>query len=462
MMRALDRLPRLALVAGLVAALPAAPARAQTTLRYKFEQAVPVKLRQTHRTRLVRVPAPEPLAADTAAEELRKLEGGNKPATQADVAAVVKGNSEFAFDLYGKLRVKDGNLFFSPNSISAALAMTYAGARGETAVEMARTLHFTLDQDKLHPAFAALLKEQNGGGKQRGYQLSVANALWGQKGFPFKADFLRLTKEHYGGGFQEVDFARNTEAARREINRWVEQRTEDKIKDLLPEGVLNNRTGLVLTNAIYFKGGWDIPFDKDQTREDTFQVSPGQAVKAPLMRLRHQKGEFKYLDGGSFQALELPYAGRHLAMLVLLPKKLDGLAALEETLTADTLAVCVSRLRKQEVMVTLPKFQTTAAFSLQETLSALGMRQAFDRTRADFSGQQDGRDLLFLSAVVHKAYVGVNEEGTEAAAATAVVEEIRSGRAIPVFRADHPFVFLIRDTRNGSILFLGRVVNPAK
>jgi serpin B len=337
--------------------------------------------------------------------------------------------------------------------------MTYAGARGDTAAEMAKTLHFTLPPEKLHPAFAALLKEFNAEGQKRGYQLSVANALWGQKDHGFKTDFLQLTRQDYGGGLKEVDFVGHSEAARKEINAWVEKKTNDKIKELLKEGVIRGDTRLVLTNAIYFKGDWDSQFKKDLTREEAFQVTATEKVQAPLM---YQTHDFKYLDGGSFQALEMPYAGKDLAMLALLPKKVDGLADLEKALAADKLADWVGRLRKQEVVVTLPRFKTTAEFSLKDTLSALGVKQAFNPAGADFSGMDGERDL-FISAVVHKAYVDVNEKGTEAAAATGVVVTLTSAAPQrPVFRADHPFVFLIRDTRNGSVLFLGRVVNPTK
>jgi serpin B len=378
-------------------------------------------------------------------------------ADKADVSAVVKGNNEFAFDLYARLRARDGNLFFSPNSISTALAMTSAGARGDTADEMAKALHFTLPPDRLHPAFAALLKALNAEGQKRGYQLSVANALWGQKGEGFKPDFLKLAKDDYGAGLKEVDFAHDTEAARKEINAWVERQTQDRIKDLLQPGVLDPLTRLVLTNAVYFKGDWSSPFKKDLTREEPFLTGGGK-VQAPLM---HQSARFKYLDAGALQVLEMPYVGKDLSMVVLLPKKADGLAELEKSLTADKLAGWLGQAREEEVEVGLPKFQATSEFSLKDQLAALGMKKAFVPGAADFSGM-NGRDDLYITAVVHKAFVDVNEQGTEAAAATGVVVGLRATPVRPVFRADHPFVFLIRDTRNDSVLFLGRLVNPTK
>jgi serpin B len=375
------------------------------------------------------------------------------------VPAVVKGNNEFAFDLYGQLRQQEGNLFLSPESISTALAMTYAGARGDTATEMAKALHLTLPRNMLHASFAELLKELNGEGKKRGYQLSIANALWGQKGEGFKDDFLKLTKEDYGGGLKDVDFAGATEAARKEINAWVEKQTNDKIKDLLKPGVLTVNTRLVLTNAIYFKGDWNSQFKKDQTREESFDDGNGDKVKSPMM---HQTAKFKYHDAGGVQVLEMPYAGKELSMVVLLPKKVNGLADLEKSLSADKLAGWLEKAREEEVIVTLPKFKTTSEFSLKDQLSALGMKKAFQMPGADFSGI-NGKEDLFITAVVHKAYVDVNEEGTEAAGATGVVVGVKSAPAPkPEFRADHPFVFLIRDTRNDSVLFLGRITNPTK
>jgi serpin B len=376
--------------------------------------------------------------------------------SKSDMAAVVRGNNEFAFDLYAQLKQKDGNLFFSPQSISTALAMTYAGARGTTADEMAKTLHFTLKEDKLHPAFHALIEELNGAGKKRGYQLSVANALWGQKGYKFLPDFLQLTKKNYGAGLREVDFAGDTEGARKTINAWVEKETKDKIKDLLQPGILDSLTRLVLTNAIYFKGDWDRQFKKDLTRKEEFHVSADKKTEAMMM---HDDGKFKYFDGGTFQALELPYKGKELSMVVLLPNKIDGLAEFEKTLTAAKVADWLPKLREQEVMVSLPKFKMTSEFSMKDTLAAMGIKQLFNPNGADLSGM-DGTRNLFVSAVVHKGYVDVNEEGTEAAAATGVVVTLRAAPAHPVFRADHPFLFLIRDNRSGSVLFLGRVANP--
>jgi len=373
-------------------------------------------------------------------------------ATQTEIA---KANNAFALDLYARLSNRPGNLFFSPASISTALAMTYAGARGETAQEMAATLHFTIEAQRLHPAFGALLRDLNNQGKKNRYRLSVANALWAQQGHSFLPEFVELTKTDYGAGVHDVDFVGAAEAARQTINTWVEKQTEDKIKDLMPRGIVSPDTRLVLTNAIYFKGNWQAQFNKEQTHESPFQVAADQKVNAPFM---NQTGKFKYLDGDTFQALELPYAGKDLAMIALLPKQPDGLTDFEKQLSAAKLVDWLHKMRETEVIVSLPKFKLTSEFGLKETLTAMGMQLAFSSS-ADFSGM-DGKRDLFLSAVIHKAFVDVNEEGTEAAAATGVGIRTLAVRVKPMFRADHPFLFLIQDRRSGSILFLGRLANP--
>ena len=408
------------------------------------------------RTILAGLLASAVLAAPAAAE---------KPVdARPDRAAAVQGDSQFALDLYAKVRGQEGNLFFSPYSISTALAMTRAGAHGETAAQMDKTLHFTLSQDKLNPAFAGLIKEINGdpADKKRGYQLSTANALWGQKGYPFKADFLKVGKDDYGAGLNPVDFVGATEHARKTINAWVEKETHDKIKDLLVPGVLTTDTRLVLTNAIYFKGDWASQFKKDLTKDAPFHLAADKKADVPMM---HQTEEFGYLDGGTFQALEMPYVGKDLSMVVLLPKKIDGLSDLEKNLTADKLAGWLGKVHKQEVIVSLPKFKTTQMLGMKDILSAMGMPAAFTPGVADLSGIADVKEPLWISDVIHKAFIDVNEEGTEAAAATAVVIATESARIeppTPEFRADHPFVFLIRDRRSDSILFLGRMADPAK
>jgi serine protease inhibitor len=377
--------------------------------------------------------------------------------TTANREMVVQGNNAFALDLYAELKDRDGNLFFSPHSISTALAMTYAGARGSTEKQMAEVLHFDLEQKRLHPAFRELLDQLETGEGERGYQLSVANALWGQKGYEFLEKFLNLTKENYGAGLSELDFIGATETARQTINSWVEKETEDKIKELIKPGVLDQMTRLVLTNAIYFKGFWESQFEEEMTRPAPFTLVSGEKVQVPTM---HRTADFKYAEAEDFQALELPYKGGDLSMTIFLPKETDGLAALEQSLTAEKLATWLSTLEEQEVIVALPKFRMTSEFSLAEVLKSMGMTDAFDVKEADLSGMTGKKDL-FITAVLHKAFVEVNEEGTEAAAATGVVVALKSAPpSQPVFRADHPFLFLIRDLRSNSILFLGRVMDP--
>jgi len=376
----------------------------------------------------------------------------------SDQAEAIKGNNAFTVGLYEQLKSQPGNLFFSPESISTALAMTYAGARGDTATEMANVLHFTLPPEKLHPAMGALLSNLNAA--HDGYQLKVANALWGQQGYTFLDSFLKTTKDNYGAGLNQVDFKGATEAARATINSWVEQQTANRIKDLIGQGVLKPDTRLVLTNAIYFKGDWDKPFKKEDTKDEDFHVSSTQTIKAQLM---HSIDEFNYFDGVTFQALEIPYKNKELSMIVFLPKDADGLAAFEQTVTADTLQQWLGQLRPvSKVIVALPKFKVEEQFGLGNTLQAMGMKQAFG-AGADFS-EMDGKHDLFISAVIHKAYVDVNEEGTEAAAATGIpmVHPAVAFQEPPpiIFRVDHPFLFVIRDNKSGSILFMGRVINP--
>ena len=378
------------------------------------------------------------------------------PAASAsdDLPAVAEANNAFALDLYGQLKGTEGNLFFSPYSVTSALAMTYAGARGQTDAEMAEVLHFSLPQERLHPACAELKQAVEGDRSVAGCELSVANALWAQQGLHLLDEFRELTRSHYGAGLRELDFHTATEQARQTINRWVEQQTRDKIRDLLKRGDVLPDTMLVLTNAIYFKGLWHQQFDKAQTREAPFTVEPGRQVRVPMMS---QKGEFGLGHGDGLQLLELPYVGDELAMVILLPAAPDGLAALEESLNTANLGKWLATLRERDVVVYLPRFELTVRFDLTDVLRAMGMSAAFTG-RADFSGITGAKDL-FISKVVHKAFVSVDEEGTEAAAATGVV--MRKTALPPTFRVDHPFLFLIRHQPTGAILFVGRVTDPS-
>jgi serpin B len=376
----------------------------------------------------------------------------------ADVKTVVRGNTDFACELYGRLAGAKGNLFFSPYSVSTALAMTYAGARGTTAEEMAKTLHLALPAEQLHAACAALLRDLHGQGKPRPFRLAIANALWGQKGYGFLPAFIDVTRANYGAGLREVDFSRAAEEARQTINYWVEEETKGKIKELVKPDVVGPQTRLVLTNAIYFKAPWQEQFAKQATRPEDFHLATGQKVPVPMM---HRTGSYFHLDAGKFQLLDLPYEGNEQSMLVILPKKGQELAALEKGLTESRVQEWAAKVQSLEVRLSLPRFKITQGFQLHDVLAAMGMPSAFDPGQADFSGMDARRDL-FLSRVIHKAYVDVNEEGTEAAAATAVAAKLAAAPpGEPVeFRADRPFAFIIRDRRSGSILFMGRVADP--
>jgi len=393
---------------------------------------------------------------------------------------IVQGNSKFALELYARLRDKGENLFFSPYSISTALAMAYAGAQGQTGSQMAEVLHFptytvpidmlaTNKQEKTRApwkneqfssAFGKVIQDLNARGKKGKYELAVANALWGQKGYGFLEEFLNLIKTDYDGRLNEVDFVTATEMARQTINAWVEEKTNNKIKDLIARGVLDSMTRLVLTNAIYFKGKWARQFKEKNTKQTPFTLQTGSKIDVPMM---NQTADFNYIQTEDFQGLELPYVDNELSMIILVPKKFDGLAAFEKTFTLENLSRWLAKPRRCEVIVSIPKFKMTSQFSLADVLKSMGMTDAFIPDVADFSGINGKKDL-FISAVIHKAYVDVSEEGTEAAAATGVIMKITSAgpTLTPVFRADHPFVFVIRDNHSGSILFIGRVLNPLK
>jgi serpin B len=400
--------------------------------------------------------------APTMANQAQPVTNQAQSATNNDQTEAVKGNNAFAVNLYGQLSAQPGNLFFSPESISTAFAMAYAGARGQTATEMAQVFHFTLPPDRLHPAMGALLAGMNA--PHQGYALSVADALWAQKGESFLPAYLKLVESNYGAGFHAVDFRSAPESVRATINAWIEKQTDDKIQNLLGPGTVSPSTRLILTNAIYFKGTWIASFDKTQTKDEVFHLSAAKTVKSPMM---HRTGSYRYYGGGAFQALELPYTGNQLSMVVLLPEEITGLPALEKSLTSGAVNQWLSELAPvNKVILTFPRFKMTQQFELNGALDKMGMAQAFSNA-ADFSGM-DGKPDFAISAAIHKAYIDVNEEGTEAAAATGIVFRATAMRAPApepppiVFTADHPFLFLIRDTATGSILFLGRVTDPTK
>ena len=383
--------------------------------------------------------------------------GDTHPDTPDGAGNVAAGNNRFAVDLYRRLATDPayagGNLFFSPYSISSALAITYEGARGTTADEIGAVLHLPTNDTLRREGFTALNAALNRGSGN--YTLRTANALWAEETYSFLPDYIDVAARWYGANVTNLDFIENPEGSRETINRWVEERTEDRIRDLLPPNSIDPLTRLVITNAIYFKGTWAKQFDANETREEEFRVGPNEMVLAPMM---HGDAAYPYAETETLQVLEMPYAhesGNGLAMLVLLPKE-DSLTAAEEALDAERLAGLRESLIAQNVRISFPKFTLDVGYSLPPVLAAMGMPTAFADDAADLSGMDGTKDLL-ITGVFHKAFVDVNEEGTEAAAATGVI----GGRGItPVFRADHPFVFLITEKDSGAILFMGRVVNP--
>ena len=378
-----------------------------------------------------------------------------------DLQAAAAGNTAFALDLYQQLRGQGGNLFYSPFSVSEALAMVSAGARGDTAAQMAKTLHFTLPDGRLHPAFDAIdlaLASRGQGAKGKDgapFQLSVANALWGQIGFPFAAPFLDTLGENYGAGMHVVDFIKSPEPSRQIINTWVSDHTAGRIPALFPQGAIRSDNRLVLTNAVYFNAAWQYPFDAGATTTADFTRADGTRVQVPTMS---QNEELRYGSGSDYAAVELPYGDPQLSMVVVLPGQ-GGLDAFEASLTADRLGAILGGLSTHQVTLTMPRFKIASSFSLQDPLARLGMTDAFT-DKADFSGI-DGRTDLLISAVVHQAWVDVNESGTEAAAATGV-GVVTSIAAEPVtLHVDHSFLFFIRDAGTSTVVFAGRVDDPS-
>jgi len=375
-------------------------------------------------------------------------------ATPEKVSAVVNANNEFAFDLYSKYKPREGNIFFSPYSISTALAMTYEGARGQTAEEMKNVFHFP-DEGVRRPGFARLYNEINK--KDKKYQLSTANALWAQQDYKFLDQYFSTIERYYDGDVTNLDFKGETEKSRITINNWVEDQTNNKIKNLIPQGAIDGSTRLVLTNAVYFKGDWVLKFDKKKTKEADFKVSPDKTVKVQMMSLIGDKAKFNYAETEELQILEMPYEGDELSMLVILPRK--NLESID--INNEKLNELKGMLHETNVGVYMPKFKFETKYFMKEDLKEMGMPTAFNQNTADFSGMTGNRDL-FISKVIHQAFVEVNEEGTEAAAATAVVMAKSAAFKSDIFRADHPFIFIIQQKATGNILFMGRVVNPGE
>jgi serpin B len=391
---------------------------------------------------------PEPGPGD----EKPVIVADDSEATPEGIGQVVNGSNQFAFDFFLELSEEEDNIFFSPYSISVALAMTYEGARGETAEEMQSVMHFPENDSARRSAFAALHNQINDNSND--YTLSTANALWAHENYMFLEEYFNTIEQYYAGKATNLDFTGEAEKSREAINNWVEEQTYEKIKDLIPEGYINAMTRLVLTNAIYFKGNWLTQFDKDDTRDSDFHVDSETAVTIPMMSIKQEK--FDYYSTGGLQILELPYKGEDLSMLILLPG--EGLMdSLESSLTLENLAEWRSSLRENEMDIYIPKFKFETKYFMNNNLKEMGMPTAFSGT-ADLSGM-DGKNNLFISSVIHQGFIDVNEKGTEAAAATAVS---MATSVPPSFNANHPFIFLIQDNVTGNILFMGRVTDPSQ
>jgi serpin B len=385
-------------------------------------------------------------------------------AQDGPIAALVAGNTTFAFDLYAALRdTVAGNLLVSPYSISQALAMTYAGARGETATQMADALTFTLDQPALHETFDSLNADLVWRGNAEPGQdtaeeartLRIANALWVEQTWPLIPAYTALLERYYESGIQQADFRNAPEVTREEINTWVEEQTEDRIQDIVPEDAIDAGTKMVLVNAISFFGAWLSAFDPAETRDDAFHLLDGTAVTVPLM---YQVAQLRYGQADGYQVVELPYVGSEFAMTVILPDE-GRFEEVEAGLDFDMLDTAIWQLAEAEVHVYLPRFTfATETIELKDTMRALGMVDAFDPMRANFSGAAEGG--LFITHLLHKAFIGVEENGTEASAATVVIFGSPIAMAPLEVRIDRPFLFAIRDMRTSTVLFLGRVLDP--
>lgn len=377
---------------------------------------------------------------------------------KAQVAKLVGGNNDFAFDLYHSEGGED-DLIFSPYSISLAFSMAYAGARNETEAQMADTLHF-LPQNTQHPAFNAIdqrmsaLGERAGRGAAVPFRLNVANAAWGQQGYRFEDAYLRTLAADYGAGLRTIDFGK-PEAASEEINAWISSRTEDRIKDLVSPDVIDPTTRLVLANAVYFKASWLSRFDESHTKDGPFTPLDDGETTIPMM---HQTNYLDYADGDGYQAVRLPYKGEAADMLVILPEE-GRFGTVEERLNAGFLDEVDRSLDTKYVSLTMPRFDFETDLDLEERLKAMGMTRPFDA--ADFSGITGAKDL-YISDALHRANITVDEKGTEAAAATVLVMAESSTPQVTQMTMDRPFIFAIVERDTGTILFLGRVTNPQK
>lgn len=376
-------------------------------------------------------------------------------ATQEGLDLSVKANNDFTFDMYKELNSQTDNVFYSPWSISSAFSMVYEGAQGTTKEELETVMHFSDSQER-KPSYAKLQNMINEPNDK--YQLNTANAIWVQEDYKLLDSYLSTIDKYYAGKATNLNFAGNPSGSADTINSWVEDQTNNKIKDLIPASAINPLTRVILTNAIYFKGDWVKGFEKSDTKDEIFK-SPLGDFETPMMKKTDKEANFNYFEDESVQVLEMDYKGDKVSMLVLLPKE-EMMNELEQKLSASTLELYKTNMRNEKVNLYLPKFKFDTSYFLNQNLINMGMPSAFDDMSADFSGISGTNDL-YISGVYHKAFVDVNEKGTEAAAATGIMLARSSAPSMPtIFRADHPFIFLIQEKETGTILFIGKVNKP--
>jgi len=383
----------------------------------------------------------------------------NTPSGDYTINELASSGNEFAIDLFKELGKEQENIVFSPVSISSALAIAYAGAKNNTAREMGYTLNFPAGQSSLHPVFRDFLDSLTSANLEKGTELKIANGLWIQENFRLLPEYTDLGKTYYSAQIENVSFKSYTEQekSRKKINDWVEKQTNYKIQNLIPEGILNELTRLIITNAVYFNGNWTNPFEKDNTRPSIFHISSAVSIKTDFM---HQKEVVGYYEDEEIQAIQLLYKGKKNSMIILLPKEKEGWKLVSSVLTLERLDIIRNRFQREEVEIAVPRYSIESEFSLKKMLEHLGMQEAFSND-ADFSGIT-GQEDLTIDDVLHKAFIEVNETGTEAAAATAVIMALKSALEEKNIRftADHPFLYFITDLNTGSIIFMGRLVQP--
>jgi len=372
------------------------------------------------------------------------------------VKEIIDSNNNFAFNLYFNLKEKEENIFFSPFSISSAFLLCYEGSKGNTKKEIEDVFGFPPDENIRRPSFEKILKEINK--KDKKYILNSANALWIQKDYKILKEYKEIVKKYYLSEIENLDFINEGEKSRRIINSWVEEKTQGKIKDLIPEGAIDVLTRAIITNAIYFKGKWLKEFKIENTYEGDFYINENDKIKVFMMRMEGEM--FNYYEDEKVQVLEIPYTGDEISFFIFLPKSFD-INSINDYLNYEKFKEIKDKMVKEEIDIHIPKFKIETKYFLNDVLYEMGIKDAFLDIKADFSGIT-GKKELYISKVLHKAFVEINEEGTEAAAATGIVMEITSVRLRKIFKADHPFVFIIHENKYGNILFFGRIINPQK